>query len=168
MALAIPSLILKRLHTYGSLTNTDEGVQFSLKNRLSDAELTGIGKLKIDGKEIPFESVTLLLDDGDRLSPYDLVRVPLDFPLRKRVDILCDIEPLALGKHKIEIHFDSRPFGKLKLKAEDAISEEAPDRTKIPRSSSDDYSEEIIKERRKFVEQFSGVKLEHVVKYSLQ
>ncbi|GMQ78088.1 MAG: hydroxymethylglutaryl-CoA reductase [Anaerolineae bacterium] len=166
MALAIPSLILKRLHTYGSLTNTDEGVQFSVKNRLSDAVLTGISKVKIDGKEIPLESVRLFLDDGSRLSPYDLTQSPLDFPLRRSLKVNCEIEPLTLGIHKIEIHFDSKPFGKLKLKAEDAIAEEVQDQAKIPRSSTDDYNDDIIKKRQQYVEEFSGAKLDHVAKYS--
>ena len=74
MALAIPSLILKRLHTYGSLANTPDGVKFNVKNRLSDAELTAITKVRIDKKDIPLESVSLLLDDGSRLSPYDLTK----------------------------------------------------------------------------------------------
>ena len=38
----IPSLLLKKLYTLGSLKNTSEGVAFSIKNRLSDAELVGL------------------------------------------------------------------------------------------------------------------------------
>ena len=53
MALAIPSMLLKQLHTNGSLRNTDDGVQFSVKNRLSDATFTGLTGLKFDGYEVP-------------------------------------------------------------------------------------------------------------------
>ena len=45
----IPSLLLKQLYTFGSLQNSDEGVQFSIKNRLSDAILIAIQSVEFDG-----------------------------------------------------------------------------------------------------------------------
>jgi hydroxymethylglutaryl-CoA reductase (NADPH) len=166
MAIAIPSLLLRQLHTFGSLRNDADGVRFSVKNRLSNASLTGLERLKLDGRDVPMSAVTLELSDGRTLSPDDLVGAPLDFPLRMTLDILCDVEPLALGKHKIEVHFATTPFGKLKLKVEDAISEEVERRIAIPRSANDDYSPEIIAERRQFVERFSGGKINHLAHYS--
>ena len=44
----IPSLVLKQLYTYGSLENTPDGVVFGLKNRLSDAVVTGINEIAVD------------------------------------------------------------------------------------------------------------------------
>ena len=38
----VPSLLLKQLYTFGSLKNSADGLQFSMKNRLSDATLTGL------------------------------------------------------------------------------------------------------------------------------
>jgi len=166
MALAIPSLILKQLYTFGSLKNIDHGVQFSVKNRLSDGTFTGLDLIKLDGIEVPRQSITLLLADGRIVHPDDLKDEPLEFPLRRILDIICIVPPLSLGKHKIEIHFTSKPFGMLKLKVEDAISEELEDRIHIPRDEVDDYSEEIISERQKFVENFSGTEIEHLFRYS--
>ena len=50
MFMKIPSLILRQLYTYSSLKNTNGGVRYSLKNRLSDAKLVGVSDLKIDKK----------------------------------------------------------------------------------------------------------------------
>ena len=36
----IPGLILKQMYTLGSLENVEDGVRFSLKNRLSNATVT--------------------------------------------------------------------------------------------------------------------------------
>lgn len=166
MALTIPSLILKQLHTFGSLQNIEPGVQFSVKNRLSDGTLTGLRLIKIDGQEIPQRSINLQLSDGRKMSPDDLDRDPLDFPLRQTLDITYQAKSLSLGKYKIEIHIESRPFGKLKLKVEDAISEEVEERILIPRDEVDDYSEEIISQRQRFVEEFTGQKLDHLARYS--
>ena len=45
----IPSVLLNSLYTVGSLRNTRTGAQFAIKNRLSDAELVGVGSIAIDG-----------------------------------------------------------------------------------------------------------------------
>jgi len=73
---------------------------------------------------------------------------------------------LPLGKHSIEIRFTVEPFGDLKFTVEDSISAAADGLVRIPRSNSDNYSNEIIQERQNFVEQFSGVKLNHLTNYS--
>jgi hydroxymethylglutaryl-CoA reductase (NADPH) len=167
MALAIPSLILKQLYTFGSLKNTDSGIEFSVKNRLSDATVTGLTQVKIDGKKVSRQAISLRLPDGRLFDPDDLDDEPLAFPLRQVLDIKCQVEPLSLGKHRIEVHFHSKPFGKLKLKVEDAISEEVEDRITIPRDEIEDYSNEAIAKRQKFVEEFTGKEVEHLFRYSL-
>lgn len=163
----IPSLLLKKLYTLGSLKNTTEGVAFSIKNRLSDAELVGLRTIAIDGHDVPFNAVTLCLPDGrcfqpDQINPGQ----PLTFPLRASVDIYAAIPPLKDGKHTLHIGFDSRPFGKLQFSVEDATAQEKEEQIRIPRDANDDYGEAIIKKRQAFVEQFSGKKLEHIPRYS--
>ena len=63
--------------------------------------------------------------------------------------------------------FETRPFGKLQFKVEDAISEKEPDQLKIPRDAIDDYNETIIKQRQALVEQFTGAKPAHLWQYSI-
>jgi hydroxymethylglutaryl-CoA reductase (NADPH) len=166
MAFAIPSMLLKQLYTFGSLENGDGFVKFSVKNRLSDATITSIDRLRLGGNDVPMDQVTLDLGDGDLLTPADIADAPLEFPLRQELDIFAVIDPLPLGKHKIEIHFGTKPFGKLKLKVDGAISEKKPQQIKIPRSRTDDYGEEIIRERQEFVKEYLGKELEHVSHYS--
>ena len=60
----IPSLLLKKLYTLGSLKNTAAGVQLSIKNRLSDGELVGIASVAIDGNPVALEKLLLHLGDG--------------------------------------------------------------------------------------------------------
>ncbi len=163
----IPSLLLKQLYTVSSLQNTDEGVVFALKNRLSDANLTGLLSVRIDGKEVPLDRVRLELDDGTKLDPKNISEEhPVPFPLRKIVRIVSEVPPLELGKHAIEVVFTSKPFGKLTLKVEDSIAQETNQRPKIPRDERDDYSDEIIQKRQAFIEEFSGVKIDHMKHYS--
>jgi hydroxymethylglutaryl-CoA reductase (NADPH) len=166
MALVIPSLLLKQLHTFGSLENSDAGVSFAVKNRLSDAKFSGLYSLRFDDRDVPIDKVTVRLEDGTVLKPDEIAANPIDFPLRRTLDIVADIDPLSVGKHEIEVRFDTQPFGVLKLKVDDSITESRPKTVQIPRDSTDDYSPEAIKARQKFVEEYSGSKLEHIPHYS--
>jgi len=80
-------MLLKQLYNRNSLKNTDTGVRFALKNRLKDAKVTGIHMIKIDGKDIPIDQVTLILNE-QRISPADISKSsPVDFPLRQIIFI---------------------------------------------------------------------------------
>ena len=101
----IPSLLLKQLYTFGSLQNIEGGVQFSLKNRLSDATLKEIEQIKLDGRDVALTAVTLDLGDGDIRTLDQLAGDPIPFPLRRIVTIRTACPHLGKGKHKIEIKF---------------------------------------------------------------
>ena len=166
MALPIPSMVLKQLYTFNSLRNTADGVRFSLKNRLSDTKVTALHSVKFDGVAVPAEAITLILDTGEMLQPADLAQQPVDFPLRKMLDVICRIAPLSEGIHKLEVNFSAAGFGSLTLKVDSAVSSEVENAIKIPRDNANNYSDAIIKERQRFVEQFTGKKLEHIPHYS--
>jgi hydroxymethylglutaryl-CoA reductase (NADPH) len=163
----IPRMLLKQLYTFGSLKSTGGGVQFSLKNRLSDAELVGLESVAIDGRAVPLEAIVVDLGDGGRRTPAEISPAnPVPFPLRKVVTLHAAIEPLPHGKHAIEIAFRTKPFGSLRFDVEDAIAETSDQRIRIPRDPTDDYAEAIIRERQTFVEQFADTKLHHITRYS--
>src|SRR5262249_33939202 len=163
----IPSMLLRQLYTFGSLKNTEDGIQFSIKNRLSDAELTELQSVRIDDRAVPLGAITFDLGDGARVPPERVSPShPIAFPLRQTLLVHAGIAALPLGKHRIEIAFKSKPFGALKFEVEDAIAEVDERRIQIPRDAADDYSEAIIGQRQRFVEQFSGAKLEHSTRYS--
>ena len=163
----IPSMLLKRLYTYSSLKNTAEGVQFSVKNRLSDANLIGINEIAINDSLIPLNTITLILTDGTTLETSDISpQTPLKFPLRKELIFQTHLEPLPAGKHKIEISFKADPFGDLKFNVEDSISETDHQVQKIPRDKNDNYSDDAIQKRQRYVENFTSVQLKHIKHYS--
>ena len=64
MAFPIPSMLLKQLYTFGSLKNTPRGVEFQLKNRLSDATVTGLQGVSIAGQVVPLAGITIDLGEG--------------------------------------------------------------------------------------------------------
>jgi hydroxymethylglutaryl-CoA reductase (NADPH) len=163
----IPNLLLKKLYTVGSLRNTDGGAQFALKNRLSDAELVGLSGIAIDGTPLALEGVKLEVEDGGVLGPAELDAAhPLPFPLRSTVTVRTGAPALSEGKHRIEISFDARPFGNLRVSVEDALSAGPHDGRRLPRDERDDYGPEIIARRQAFIEKMSGTQLKHLAHYS--
>ncbi len=165
--MTIPSLLLKQLYTFGSLTNVEGGVKFSIKNRLSDAIFTGIQSVKFNGTEVPKNNIKLDLGNGQTVSPDQIsLSCPLDFPLRQTLDIIAHTVSLPVGKHQIEVEFMAKPFGELKLKVNCAIAEADDHLVRMPRNTRDDYADEAVKQRQKFIEQFSEVKLQHIPHFS--
>ncbi len=163
----IPSMLLKQLYTYNSLKNTDKGVKFSIKNRLTDVKFSELQSIKINGNEIARDKITFDLGDGEMVSTTNVTEEnPLDFPLRKVIDVHCETENLAHGKHKIKIAAKAKSYGSLKFEVEDSIAETETLEVRIPRDEQDDYSENAIANRQKFVEDYAKVKLEHIKNYS--
>ena len=107
MFLKIPSLVLKQLYTFGSLANTTTGVRFALKNRLSDATVTAIRGIAVDGRPADLAALTLTSgDEAPRAALSITPKDPLELPLRRIVTLeLGRFAPLERGNHEIEIQF---------------------------------------------------------------
>ncbi len=163
----IPSLILKQLYTFGSLENEDDGVRFSLKNRLSDAVLTRVNGIKIDGEALTLGDVVFDLGHESVVSPSEVTSDnPVEFPLAKIMTVVWKGASLDIGKHSLTIDFETTPFGKLSFKVKDSIREHKEERITVPYDKEDNYSDEIIRTRRDFLTSFSGAKPDHLYKQS--
>ncbi|MDX1439687.1 MAG: hydroxymethylglutaryl-CoA reductase [Rubricoccaceae bacterium] len=163
----IPSLVLRQLYTNGSLTPSNGGVSFSLKNRLVDAKLTGLHKVSVNDAEVAADRLTMTLDDGVTLTGNQIsTSSPVDFPLKKVVQIYAPGIEVGEGMHRIALEFEIEGMGRLNFKVKDSVVENEPERLKVPRHD-DDYGQAAIKDRQRFVEEFSGEKFEHIWKYSI-
>jgi len=166
----IPSLLLRQLYTFGSLQNQDGGFRFSLKNRLSDVTVTGILGLRVNGNAVPVDQVFVDLDSGESLPATRYCEAhPLPFPLRSIAHLRSTLTSLEEGVHDLHLTLDVKPFGKLELKVTDTIAPAAlaSPVKHIPYAKDDaNYGPEIIRERLKFAQDFTGAKLDHVAKYS--
>ncbi len=164
----IPSLVLRKLYTLGSLRNIPAGVQFAIKNRLSDAEILEVREIAINRQPVALDQVALVLAAGNRRAAPDVCAAsPQPFPLGSVVTIQTASAPLGEGKHQIEIAVESRPFGTLRLKVEDTIQEAGqPAAAHLPRDEEDDYSDEIIARRQALIREVTGVAFRHVARYS--
>ncbi len=163
----VPKLLLKQLYTRGSLENVEDGVTFSVKNRLKDAKITKIECIAIDGQRLDLNNV--YVQDGDK-NPIQADEVSKEksivFPLRKSIAFKLKTPPFPEGKYKIRFIVYADPFGKLEFEVEDSIRKKVQNANKIPRDPVDDYNDEIIKKRQEYLEQFTGTELKHIKSYS--
>lgn len=165
----IPSILLKQLYNRGSLTLHGNGVRFSLKNRLKDALVQEVLDIRIDGQSIATDKLRLQLADGQclPLSEFNSMGTH-NFPLRASLSVFVDdFSPLAQQKHRVYISFRALPFGELTFEVDDVATQEEQNANKIPRSDADDYGKDIIKQRQRFYEEFSGTNIEHIAQYSI-
>ncbi len=163
----IPKLLLKQLYTRGSLKNSNEGVRFSVKNRLKNAKLTGFECINIDKHKISLKDIFVDMGNNLLLSANEItVNNPLDFPLKKSISIVAKIPPLSTGKYDMKFVFMTTPFGKLEFIVEDSISKVKEYEYKIPRDADDNYSQKAIENRQSFIEKHTGAKMPHIKKYS--
>ncbi|PSQ43810.1 hydroxymethylglutaryl-CoA reductase [Halobacteriales archaeon SW_5_68_122] len=166
VSLDVPDKVLKRLYTYGSLKDTDRGVEFEVKNRLQDAKFAGISRLIINDREIAPKRVHLETADGktfglDEVSEND----PIQFPVGRTVTVVVEDMEVPAGDHEISVEFTAKPFGDLSLKIGDTIRDEGQ-LPSIPRDAEDNYSEAAIEMRHEYIEEETGVELEHVPEFS--
>ncbi|QHV97918.1 hydroxymethylglutaryl-CoA reductase [Spirosoma endbachense] len=168
----IPTILIKQLFTRNSLRNTPDGFTFSLKNRLADAQFTGLQRARIDGLEYPAEAFTL---EPDGAIPVALKSIseqnPFAFPLRRSVQVRATTQPLEPGKHTLEITLHTQPFGTITLLVEDELQPDEPttggqSQPAIPRDRINDYSIDAISQRRQFLTEFSQTTPEHLIQNS--
>jgi hydroxymethylglutaryl-CoA reductase (NADPH) len=163
----IPQLLLRQLYTFGSLTNGADGAHFSLKNRLSDVTLTRIVRVRIGTIDLPARDLQVDMGDG-RWRPASEVSPerPEEFPLRKVAHLRAPGQVLPEGTHEIEISIEVKGIGGLSFKVKDHVAHPQQRPRSVPLSKEDNYTPAIIAERQRFIEQFSGVKLQHLNRYS--
>ncbi|OHX66019.1 hydroxymethylglutaryl-CoA reductase [Flammeovirga pacifica] len=165
----IPSMLLKQLYNRGSLKNTDKGISFSIKNRLKDAELKEISHIKINGNEIDLNQIILTTSESTEIKATSITKDNrIDFPLRKTIQInILNHDPLPIERHELEVSVKASPFGNLKLSVNDSVVDPAKVEKKLPRDEMDDFGDEIIKERQKYISEFAKKPINHIGKYSI-
>ncbi len=165
---AIPTLLLKQLYTFGSLENTLSGFTFALKNRLTDTRVLALKAVRVDGTPVPAAQLSVETGDGTVVIPPGAAKdvQPFDLPLAQVLLVRVVGPTLAEGKHRIEIVFEAESFGELAIDVEDAIAAAKEHLIRIPRSAADDYDEEAVRQRQRFVESFTGTQPQHLWRYS--
>lgn len=163
-----PKKALSKLYNHTSLRLVNGGVSFSVKNRLSPATVVGISRVAINGHDVLADDGAVICGNAASM-PFSQIssESPIDFPLGDMLIFKLAMEPLSEGEHSIEVDFQTRPYGQLKLEVSDALhtGKQAPG--SLPRDVTDDHSDEIIQARQVFIKEHTGAELNHIKSYSI-
>jgi hydroxymethylglutaryl-CoA reductase (NADPH) len=119
----IPGFIARQFYVAGSLRNTDSGFELKAQNPMGNGVLTGVGHLKVDGREIPAEAVTAQRSgDAESIRAQDVTRFkPVSVFKGDHVTLHVTGAPLAPGEHKLEVELFELNLGRLFFSISDHI-----------------------------------------------
>ena len=119
----IPGFIARQFYVAGSLRNTDSGWELQAHNPMGDGTLVGVGKLRVDGQEIPAESVTAQrTGEAEPIRAQDVSRTrPVSVFKDDRVTLAVAGVPLAPGQHSLEVELFELNLGRLSFSITDHI-----------------------------------------------
>jgi hypothetical protein len=120
----VPGFLLRRLYVKGSLTNTREGFQFQLLNRLGSGYARRMLPLTVDGREIPQDRCSFSLDGSIFFFEQVSNELPFTLDLNKTTTISVEGEPLEGGAHTIGLGFEVAGLGVLQFDFTDVLSGE--------------------------------------------
>jgi hypothetical protein len=120
----IPGFLARQFYVAGSLRNTATGWQLQAQNPMGDGVLVGVGKMSVDGREIPAESVTAQRDnEAEPIRAKDVSKFrPVKVVKGDRVTLAVEGEPLAPGEHKLEVELYEVNLGRLAFSITDTIA----------------------------------------------
>ena len=118
----IPAAMLKQLYQRGSLRNTSEGWQFTMRNHLASASLNGLA-ISLDGAAVPAGAVRVV-QGGAPPTPATGITAEASLWFAVGVDTVVQVAgaPLAPGPHDLSIRADTREIGPVTIAARDTVT----------------------------------------------
>jgi hypothetical protein len=119
----IPGFIARQFYVAGSLRNTDSGWELKAQNPMGNGVLTGVGHLRVDGREIPAETVTAQRSgDAEPIRAQDVTRLkPVSVFKGDHVTLHVSGAPLTPGEHKLEVELFELNLGRLSFSISDRV-----------------------------------------------
>ena len=123
----IPGFIARQFYVAGSLRNTDAGFELRATNPMGAGTLVGVGKLRVDGRDIPTEAVTARRSgDETPIRAADVSRLkPVSVFKGDEVTLHVDGEALAAGEHQLDVELFELNLGRLAFSITDRIADRA-------------------------------------------
>ena len=119
----VPGFLLRRLYVKQSLTNTEDGFQFELMNRLGSGYSHRVHPLTVDGEEVQIDSAEFYLDGAS--TRFDRITEQSTFTLAMNKTIVVRVTGTRLepGAHKIGMGFDVPGLGTLSFDFTDTVAD---------------------------------------------
>jgi hypothetical protein len=119
----IPGFLARQFYVAGSLRNTDSGWELQAQNPMGDGTLVGVGKMRVDGRDIPPDAVTAQRSgEAEPIRAQDVSATrPVSVFKGDRVTLAVAGEPLAPGEHSLDVELFELNLGGLSFSISDRI-----------------------------------------------
>ena len=119
----IPGFIARQFYVSGSLRNTDTGWELQAHNPMGDGTLVGVGKIKVDGTDVPVAAVSARrTGDPEPIRAAEVSRErPVSVFRGDRVTLAVDGTPLIPGEHRLDVELDELNIGRLSFSIKDTV-----------------------------------------------
>ena len=119
----IPGFVARQFYVAGSLRNTDLGFELQAQNPMGSGTLVGVGKLRVDGRDIAPESVTAQRSgDAEPIRAQEISRFkPVSVFKGDHVTLHIAGEPLSVGEHRLEVELFEVNLGRLAFSISDRV-----------------------------------------------
>jgi hypothetical protein len=119
----IPGFLARQFYVAGSLRNTDNGWELQAQNPMGEGTLVGVGKMRVDGREIPADTVTASRSgDAEPIRAKDISRLrPVSVFKGDRVTLAVEGEPLKPGEHQLDVELFELNLGRLSFSISDRV-----------------------------------------------
>lgn len=122
----VPGFVLRQLYVQGSLRNEAGGFSLQAHNPLGDGTLVRIGRIRVDGQDIPAEDVSARREGDPRV--YRALDVSPTSPVTFRRGDVVTFHVLGWrldpGEHRLDLEVDELNLGRVSLAIQDRV--EAP------------------------------------------
>lgn len=118
---AVPSFLLKKLYLKGSLKNTERGFEFRIKNILAPGTIVGLASLRVDGREVPLDRITVAWEGREARAAEVSPERPFPFDVNMEAALRVEGEQLAAGPHQISLTVVTKEVGELTIPIADSI-----------------------------------------------
>jgi len=119
----IPQFLVQRVYKKGSLRQSDEGIEFDLKNLLGPGVISGLNFIQINGETFSKEAIKFFSQGFERCASDLSEANPISFRLGQEGTLLLEeARCLKQGINKIIIEFLNPEAGKIQVELTDNVA----------------------------------------------
>jgi hypothetical protein len=120
----VPSFFVRQFYVAGSLRNNGSGFELKARNPMGAGTLVGIGRIAVDGSEIPPHAVTAQRDgDAQPIRAADVSsQHPIPVNVGDQVTLRVEGPPLPAGNHRLEVELVEINLGRLSLSLTERVA----------------------------------------------
>jgi hypothetical protein len=113
--------MLNRVYLRGSLKNTANGYELTLKNVVEAGSMAGVKSVTVDGNQVSMASVALKHEGKERRADEVNYGAPFFLRFNAEVSVCVAGQPLAAGAHDIVLVINVSEVGQLQIKIHDEV-----------------------------------------------